>query len=87
MLAWNDSLTKRSTTLYYIYASKQIAYVRTGGGVVQVDAYALHTGVGGSTGVGFFCQNIYALRAGGGGWKICKFLRTYFMDGPLKVLH
>ena len=26
--------------------------------------------------------NAYALRTGGGGSKIGKFLRTYFMDGP-----
>ena len=45
-----------------------IAYVRTGGG----------GGLGGA--------DAYALRTvggGGGGVKIKKFLRTYFMDGPL----
>ena len=44
----------------------KIAYVRTGGGGGGVQT------------------NAYALRTGGGegGSKICKFLRTYFMDGP-----
>ena len=45
----------------------KIAHVRTGGRGVQTKAYALRTGGGGGR---------------GGGSKIGKFLRTYFMDGP-----
>ena len=64
--------------MVYISWGSSIKYVRTEGGGVWANAYA-------NILVSGWRHKNCVQGGGGGGSKILKILRTYFMDGPLHI--